>query len=205
MIIVDGQLSPLEVVHFQNLEQIIEEVLDGERMRSRIVTDVFVNDEAFSEVYPHQAQDVEAHDINRVEIVSVPAVEMARNIVAELHKVVSLMAAAGQQVADFFRQADDAQALELYSDLLDVHRDFLAMVGVLRNEFGVSAPAEFASSLEGLSVLFTELIEIQENQDWILLADLLEFEYLPMVDRTKALIVQLHNSVEESARKDSHD
>ena len=113
MIIVDGQPSPLEVVHFQNLEQIIEEVLDGERMRSRIVTDVFVNDEAFSEVYPHQAQDVEAHDINRVEIVSVPAVEMARNIVAELHKVVSLMAAAGQQVADFFRQADDAPMLTL--------------------------------------------------------------------------------------------
>lgn len=103
---------------------------------------------------------------------------MAQNITLELYKVVTLMGKAGRQVATYFRQANDADALEMYGDLLDVNRDFLGMVGVLRNEFALDA-ADFEASLEGLSSLFSEMIEIQENEDWILLADLLECSICP--------------------------
>lgn len=202
MIIVDGQRSPLEVSHFENLEQIIEKVMEDSSMQDRIVTDVLVNNEAFSEIYPHQAEDMEASYIDRVEIISVHTSEMAQNITRELYKVVTLMGKAGRQVADFFRQADDAQALELYSDLLEVNRDFLNMVGVLRSEFAADAPMDFDASLEDLSALFSEMIEIQQNEDWILLADLLEYEYLPLVEKTKNLVAHLRESVKSSVRKE---
>jgi hypothetical protein len=204
MIIVDGQRSPLEVRSFENLEQIIEKIMEDKHMQARIVTDVLVNDEAFSEIYPHQAEDIEASQIQRVEIVSVPTSEMAQNITRELYKVVTLMGKAGRQVADYFRQADDAQALELYSDLLEVNRDFLAMVGVLRSEFATDSSEDFEESLSDLSNLFSEMIEIQENEDWILLADLLEYEYLPVVDKTKNIVARLRESVKESVRKERH-
>ena len=204
MIIVDGQRTPLEVHNFENLEQIIEKVMADTSMQSRIVTDVLVNNEAFSEIYPHQAEDMEASYIDRVEIISVHTSEMAQNITRELYKVVSLMATAGRQVADLFRQADDAQALELYSDLLEVNRDFMNMVGVLRNEFVADSSMDFDVSLGDLSSLFSEMIEIQENEDWILLADLLEYEYLPLVEKTKAIVAQLRESVKASVKKNSH-
>lgn len=204
MIIVDGQRTPLEVHNFENLEQIIEKVMADTSMQSRIVTDVLVNNEAFSEIYPHQAEDMEASYIDRVEIISVHTSEMAQSITRELYKVVSLMATAGRQVADLFRQADDAQALELYSDLLEVNRDFMNMVGVLRNEFVADSAMDFDVSLGDLSSLFSEMIEIQENEDWILLADLLEYEYLPLVEKTKAIVAQLRESVKASVKKNSH-
>ncbi|KAF5044928.1 hypothetical protein DSECCO2_486530 [anaerobic digester metagenome] len=204
MIIVDGQRTPLEVHNFENLEQIIEKVMADTSMQSRIVTDVLVNNEAFSEIYPHQAEDMEASYIDRVEIISVHTSEMAQSITRELYKVVSLMATAGRQVADLFRQADDAQALELYSDLLEVNRDFMNMVGVLRNEFVANSAMDFDVSLGDLSSLFSEMIEIQENEDWILLADLLEYEYLPLVEKTKAIVAQLRESVKASVKKNSH-
>lgn len=200
MIIIDGQRSPFEVHQFENLEQIIEKVMEDERMRSRIVTDVLVNDEAFSEIYPHQAEDMEASYIKRVEIVSVPASEMAQDITRELYKVVTLMGRAGREVADLFRQADDDQALELYGDLLDVNRDFLNMVGVLRSEYATGTSEEFESSLSDLSSLFSEMIEIQENEDWILLSDLLEYEYLPVVEKTKSMVARLRDSVRTTIR-----
>lgn len=202
MIIIDGQRSPFEVHQFENLEQIIEKVMEDERMRSRIVTDVLVNDEAFSEIYPHQAEDMEASYIKRVEIVSVPASEMAQDITRELYKVVTLMGRAGREVADLFRQADDDQALELYGDLLDVNRDFLNMVGVLRSEYATGTSEEFESSLSDLSSLFSEMIEIQENEDWILLSDLLEYEYLPVVEKTKSMVARLRDSVRTTIRKE---
>ena len=204
MIIVDGQRTPLEVHNFENLEQIIEKVMADTSMQSRIVTDVLINNEAFSEIYPHQAEDMEASYIDRVEIISVHTSEMAQSITRELYKVVSLMATAGRQVADLFRQADDAQALELYSDLLEVNRDFMNMVGVLRNEFVADSSMDFDVSLGDLSSLFSEMIEIQENEDWILLADLLEYEYLPLVVYTKAIVALLRESVKASVKKNSH-
>ena len=204
MIIIDGQRSPLEVRQFENLEQIIEKVMEDVRMNSRIVTDVLVNDEAFSEIYPHQAEDMEAAHISRVEIVSVPTAEMAQDITRELYKVVTLMGKAGRQVADLFRQADDDQALELYGDLLEVNRDFLNMVGVLRNDFSTGTSEEFEVSLADLSGLFSEMIEIQENEDWILLSDLLEYEYLPVVEKTKEIVAKLRESVKDSIRKEKN-
>jgi hypothetical protein len=204
MIIIDGQKSPLEVRQFENLEQIIEKVMEDRRMHSRVVTDVLVNDEAFSEIYPHQAEDMESSHINRVEIVSVPTSEMAQDITRELYKVVTLMGKAGRQVADLFRQADDDQALELYGDLLEVNRDFLNMVGVLRNDFSTGTSAEFEASLADLSGLFSEMIEIQENEDWILLSDLLEYEYLPVVEKTKEIVAKLRESVKDSIRKEKN-
>ncbi len=204
MIIIDGQRSPLEVANFENLEQIIEKVMEDERMRSRVVTDVLVNNEAFSEIYPHQAEDMEAAHIDRVEIVSVSALEMAQNITRELYKVVTLMGKGGMQVAESFRMADDAQALELYGDLLEVNRDFLTMVGVLRNEFAMDSSDDFENSLADLSSLFSEMIEIQENEDWILLADLLEYEYLPLVDKTKSIVAHLRESLKETLKKEKY-
>ena len=204
MIIIDGQRSPLEVANFENLEQIIDKVMEDERMRSRVVTDVLVNNEAFSEIYPHQAEDMEAAHIDRVEIVSVSALEMAQNITRELYKVVTLMGKGGMQVAESFRMADDAQALELYGDLLEVNRDFLTMVGVLRNEFAMDSSDDFENSLADLSSLFSEMIEIQENEDWILLADLLEYEYLPLVDKTKSIVAHLRESLKETLKKEKY-
>lgn len=204
MIIVDGQRSPLEVQHFDNLEQIIDKIMAEKVMQDRVVTDVLVNNEAFSEIYPHQAEDMEASYIDRVEIISVHTSEMAQSITRELYKVVSLMATAGRQVADLFRQADDAQALELYADLLEVNRDFMNMVGVLRNEFAADSSMDFAASLGDLSSLFSEMIEIQENEDWILLSDLLEYEYLPLVEKTKAIVAQLRESVKATIKKERH-
>ena len=45
------------------------------------------------------------------------------------------------------------------------------------------------------------MIEIQENEDWILLADLLEYEYLPLVRKTKDLVAGLREAVKTATRE----
>ena len=56
-------------------------------------------------------------------------------------------------------------------------------------------------TLDSLSQLFSEMIEIQENEDWILLADLLEYEYLPLVRKTKDLVAGLREAVKTATRE----
>ena len=82
-------------------------------------------------------------------------------------------------------QADDAEALEVYQDLLDVTRDFLAMINVLRNEFAIEDNDAFNTAVDDISELFTEMSEVMENEDWILLADILEYDFLPVTGSGK--------------------
>lgn len=199
MISVDGRATGMDIKQFHNLEEILVSVMDGGELDGRVVTDVYVNDESFSEIYPHQAEDIEVSEIKSVVIKSVPVVTMARDIAGELDKVVRLLDHGARRVAGLFRQAEDAEALEVYQDLLDVTRDFLNMIGVLRDECAGEANCSLSGPTEEISSLFSEMMEVLENEDWILLADLLEYEFIPAMGRWKNVIAELQQLFKESA------
>lgn len=200
MIVVDGVKSGLEVNNFNNLEELLVKVIADSDMDDRVVTDVLVNEENFSEIYPHQAEDIETEEIQSVEIVSVPVHDMAVDITRELYKVVRVMHEGGNQVAELFRQADDGQALEVYQDLLDVIRDFLGMIGVLRSEFSLSKNEQFNDAVAEISQLFSEMGEVMENEDWILLADILEYEFVPATEKWKKVIAKIREDIRDQEK-----
>ena len=195
MIIIDGNNTDLRIENFANLEEILVQASNDSRLDNRIVTDVLLNDENFSELYPHQAEDISADEITSVEIRSVPLGEMALNIARELYKVTQIMADGSRQVAQLFRQSDNDEALELFQDLLDVTRDFISMVGVLRSEFVLTEDKDFSNNVELVSSLLGEMTEVLESEDWVLLADLLEYELIPVCDNWKQVIQSLRESI----------
>jgi hypothetical protein len=201
MILIDGQESDLNVANFDNLDQIFVKVMQDGALHDRVVTDVFVNERPFSEIYPHQAEDIDARELKSVEIRTLPVGEVAVEITRELYKVVTLMGEGATRVAEMFRQADDAEALETYQDLLDVTRDFIGMISILRGEFALKDHKEFLDASEQLSGLFTEMTEVLANEDWVLLADLLEYEFLPAVNRWKKVVALLREDVRTSGKE----
>jgi len=200
MILIDGQKQDLDIAGFENLDQIFIKMMEDGSLEDRVVTDVLVNDKPFSEIYPHQAEDIDLHDVQSVEIRTLGVSEVAVEITRELYKVVTLMGEGATRVAEMFRQADDAEALETYQDLLDVTRDFIGMISTLRSEFALKDHKEFLAASEQLSSLFTEMTEVLANEDWILLADLLEYEFLPAVNRWKKVVALLREDVRTSEK-----
>ncbi|MBO4369473.1 MAG: hypothetical protein J5803_05185 [Desulfovibrio sp.] len=195
MIIIDGQKTDKTIATFSNLEEILTDVMQEKNMQNRIITDVLVNNEIFSEIYPHQAEDLASDSIEKLEIKSVPATQMALDIAGEMTKVTAMMESGGKNVARLFREGKDSDALELLQDLLDVVRDFLAMVGVLRERYLGGSNEEFKTKTIELSDLLSEMSDILENEDWVLLADLLEYEFAPQCedwqDLSKSLYTEL--------------
>jgi hypothetical protein len=190
----------MEIGNVANLEEILVGVMKEEKMDTRIVTDVLVNNEAFSEIYPHQAEDIGSEFIKSVEVRSMPVGEMAASIAREMYKVTQIMSNGAKHVARLFRQADDAEALDMLQDLLDVTRDFMGMIGVLRNEFCLdSGNREFNEATEQFSNLLTEMTEVLENSDWILLADLLEYEFLPLSQNWKQVVQNIRENLRHAA------
>jgi len=201
MLLIDGQKNDLNFANFSNLDEIFIKVMEDGLLHDRVVTDVFVNNEPFSEIYPHQAEDIDASELKTVEIRTMPVGEIAVEITRELYKVVTLMGEGATRVAELFRQADDAEALETYQDLVDVTRDFIGMVSTLRGEFSLKDYREFLEASDQLSNLFSEMTTVMGNEDWILLADLLEYEFLPAVNRWKKVVAQLREDVRAAGKE----
>ena len=195
MIIIDGKQYDIGSQNFENLEQVFTKVVEEGHLEDRVVTDVMINKEPFTEIYPHQSEDIEMNSVDSVEIVTMSADEMAVEITLELYKVVNIMSEGAKQVAGLFRQADDAEALETYQDLLDVIRNFLRMIGVLRDEYSLKDNADYEKGATELNEMFTEMSSVLENEDWILLADLLEYEFLPAVEKWKRIIKHIRDDI----------
>ena len=160
MIIVDGCRSEQHISNFANLEEVLANVMDDEKMDGRIVTDVFVNNESFSEIYPHQAEDMSCDSITSVEV-----------------------------------RAQAADAQELLQDELDVTRDFMGMVTHLRDRYLGGVDEEFLARTEKLSSLISEMSEVMESEDWVLLADLLEFEFAPLCEEWRVAGETIHRQL----------
>ncbi len=200
MIVIDGRQSEMHISNFANLEQMLNTIMEDECMEARVVTDVLVNDEAFSEIYPHQAEDISSAEIQSLEVRSVSAGQMATDIAGELDKVVRIMTSGARSVARSFRQADDAEALDMLQDLLDVTRSFLGMLNTLRNEFTLPITTDFIADTGHLSDLISEMSEVLEVEDWVLLADLLEFEFVPVCQNWMGKIGTLQNEIHQVAK-----
>ncbi len=192
MLIIDGNEQKLQFADFANLETLLEEAVKSDNLEKRVITDVLVNDEPFSEIYPHQAEDIEMEMVDKVEIISVAEEEMVKNILIEMQKVVTIMQSSSKRVAELFRQADDGEALEMYSDLLDVVRNFLDMTSLLYNRKETLFTQKDTNTFEKFSELLNEILEVQDNQDWILMADLLEYEFNPLLQEWQLLLNSLN-------------
>ena len=195
MIIIDGRPMDMNMAAFSNLEEILVQVIQDDYLEKRVVTDVLLNKEPFNEIYPHQAEDIEVSEIETLEIQTVPLNEMAGSVTEELYKVIHIMGEGSREIARLFRQADDAEALEMLQDLLEVTREFLGMVGLLRYEYVTPGTDSIDGRIETISSLLGEMIEVLENEDWILLADLLEYEFLPTVKDWEGVIGNLRNVI----------
>jgi len=45
------------------------------------------------------------------------------------------------------------------------------------------------------------MTEVLENEDWILLADLLEYEFIPAITRWKVVVARLRDDIREAGKE----
>ena len=199
MIIIDGRQSAMEIGHFANLEEILVKVMENETVSGHVVTDVLVNQESFTEIYPHHAEDVEAEDIQSVEIRTMGLHEMAHEVTKELFVVVKIMQNGSKGVSGLLRQGDTAEGLEVFQDLLDVTRNFLGTITSLHQRFPMQDVTLYESVARTLEDLFVEMCDVMGEQDWLLLADLLEYEFVPACEEWEQIISLFMQDIEAAS------
>jgi hypothetical protein len=196
MIVIDGRESSISLSNFANLEEVLSKIIEEEGLEERIVTDVLLDDEAFSELYPHQAEDIEANSFSRLELRTVSIDQMASDVIGELPKVIDIMAGGSRQAAALLRKAELAEGLEVLQDIIAVSRELLNTVYVLRSQYATGPSKEIEELGATLGELLGEIGDVMANEDWVLVADLMEYEFLPACEGWRSVIDAINKDIE---------
>ena len=104
-----------------------------------------------------------------------------------------------EQAADLFRAGNEQEANKYYLQILDGIEWFSQVVSVIMrpDEGETELPDTDDESLEvrqkKLTDLMSQMLEANENQDWVLLADILEYEMVPFYKDWEKILSKLEN------------
>ena len=99
------------------------------------------------------------------------------------------------QAADLFRMGNEQEANKFYIQILDGMDWFSEVINiVMDSEFKRSAPEDTLRLRQAkLTDLMSQMLEANKNQDWVLLADILEYEMIPFYKEWKTILTKLKN------------
>ena len=104
-----------------------------------------------------------------------------------------------EQAADLFRAGSEQEANKYYLQILDGIEWFSQVVSVIMSpdEGETELPDTDDESLEvrqkKLTDLMSQMLEANQNQDWVLLADILEYEMVPFYKDWEKILSKLEN------------
>jgi len=193
-VLVDQRKVQLETSTVRNLEEVLFKIMADEIKGENIITAVIVNGQIYSEKVPHDASRVPIKDIQTLEIQTMSTEEVAWHFLIQSAKQIDRLIENARSVAELFRIADEGEANEEYASFLESLRLFLQMVNETQAILHLplnripfqGEPVE--KKIQGLSALIDRMHQVQKDEDWVMLADLLEYELVPALDEWKLIL-----------------
>ncbi len=199
----DNQQIEVDVNKFNNLEDLIYEVMSKFIPGDRLLVEVKVNDVTFSERWPGEAKIVPLDKIVKLDFLTVPIEEAASKMLDDLPAQIDMIHKGLLEAAELYRVADEQEANLHFVKMLATLRDFVSFITQLRKANIINWDKlnidgmEIETHYEKLNKLIDEMLDVQEDEDWILLADLIEYELNPIMIKWKEFLEQANRHLKE--------
>jgi cell fate (sporulation/competence/biofilm development) regulator YmcA (YheA/YmcA/DUF963 family) len=187
-ITINGSLVNKSIEHINNLEEILINLSDTSIPPNHLVGSVMINGNEFSEVFPGQAKEIAAVNINDLDIETVSLEKFAEAAIKDSVIFVKDIIAAVNKTAELFRIYDETEANEKMAQIIDPLRALVVFINSTRVDLKWDFENDqidghpIVKDWEKLHGVIDELKLTQEEGDWILYADLLEYELVPVLN-----------------------
>ena len=187
-ITINGSLVNKSKEHINNLEEILINLSDTSIPPNHLVGSVMINGNEFSEVFPGQAKEIAAVNINDLDIKTVSLEKLAEAAINDSVFLVKDIIASINKTAELFRIYDETEASEKMAQIIDPLRALVVFINSTRIDLKWDFENDqidghpIVEDWEKLHSVIDELKLTQEEGDWILYADLLEYELIPVLN-----------------------
>ncbi len=146
--------------------------------------EVRVNGTPYSESQMGPAGELLRDRIQSLEVETMPNRQVAAHFLANAGHFIQTISQALGKVAEMFRVNDEREASEQYLRSLDSLQLFLQVLAMSREVLGldfdtiVHQGQSLEKRMETLSALVQEMLSAQQREDWVLLADLMQYDLI---------------------------
>lgn len=183
-VLIDGKRMENEP-EGENLQQIMQFIMTNWVSPDRALRELKVNGDFFKEAEMGPVETIARQTVAHLEVETSAGEDLARDFLSAAEDYPPAIAQAVSQVAELFRVSDEREASERYINVLETLQLFLTMLEESRRMLDLDLATiaykgrTVADALSRLSELIKELLSAQESEDWVLLADLLEYDLKP--------------------------
>jgi hypothetical protein len=192
-ITINGTQVNTSALNVANLEEALVQIQKTSLPINHLVGTVLVNGNEFSELYPGQARDVGIDRVHNLDINTVSLEQFGAAAVKDCFVLIGRIAMSALHCAELFRMYDEAEAYEQYGRLIDSLRALIRFIEAVRHnlDWNFSMPLQNGvcpqNEWDALLGTINELSRVQEENDIILLADVLEYELVASLNKWKDL------------------
>ncbi|MDR2141880.1 MAG: hypothetical protein LBR11_08855 [Deltaproteobacteria bacterium] len=196
-LIVDGQEMTVNEIPGANLEEILVSLMEHPSVNGRLIAGVYLNGEPYVEEVPHAALEVERQSIANLTLKTMTMEDLSLNFLEAGPKYVSALIEALPVIVENFRLGDEREANEHFLNFLEALHLLMSMLEQTRHILGLwqgqntDSASALNQYLESIVEILNTLINLQEQNDWIFLADVLEYEMAESLNDLKDLLPRL--------------
>lgn len=179
---VDGSSIIAGEIGGSNLEEILCTLMEHPQVANRVITKVLLNGDIYSEEVPHAALEVERGDIDSLELVTHSAEDLGLHFLENGHYLVEALRQVLPKIVDEFRLGDELEANEHFLGFLESLHLLISMLEQSKMVIGLGDDIEIGRHgsingfLDQLGGILSTMVGLQEQSDWVYLADVLEYE-----------------------------
>jgi hypothetical protein len=194
---VDGQDMSATDISGTNLEEILVSLMDHPSINGRIITGVYLNGEPYVEEVPHAALEVERQTISSLSLKTLTMEDLGLNFLQAGPEYLETLLNALPKIIENFRIGDEQEANEHFLNFLEALHLLMSMLEQTRHILGLwqgqnnDSSSALNNYLESMVDVLNTLINLQEQKDWIFLADVLEYELTESLTNLKELLPRL--------------
>lgn len=197
-ITLNDQSLPVDLSHLRNLEEALLELNEKFIPSGEQLFQVQINGQFFTERYPRESRYITLGEVSTLDLKTVTDADLARGILSDAsHKVETLVLALEKGAALFRLAAEDeanhyfAQVLEALRWMLQTGEGACQVLDVDMVHTSSPQIGDVSEFLKRFQDLLEEMLQVYEEEDYILLADLMEYELLPMVQEWQKILTHL--------------
>jgi hypothetical protein len=197
---VDGQNIMTNEINGANLEEILLNLMEHPSTSGRVIRQIYLNGEPYSEDVPHAALEVPRDDIGSLKLDTLTLEDMGLNFLKTGPAYLATLLEALNKIVESFRLGDEQEANEHFLNFLEALHLLMTLLEQTRYVLGLwqGGDNENASSLnnylESLALLLDSILKLQEQKDWVYLADVLEYEFQDSLRKLAAILPTLSQS-----------
>lgn len=176
---------------FKDLYEILNSELTKEK---RVISKIIINNEVMSEGKQFDFFDTSIQKIYSVEIETVLKEDMVREHIFVLREQIEKIVDNCNKSILFFREGNEIESNRYFSAVIEGLRWFNYAIDLIVSFNKIDIYIEKSGNktlkeiMDSFSSIINNIAEYQENQDWIMIADVLEYELVPALKEWNGII-----------------